>query len=82
MSPTPARAQEMTRVYTVMACLAIVLFVQFVLLFVAVSSFSHGQEGILLATTAGSGLAFAGAAALIRYIVPTRPTHFSRGGSR
>jgi hypothetical protein len=81
MSPTSARAQEMTRIYTVMACLVIVVFAQFVLLLVAVSSAAQGQTGVLLATTAASGLAFAGAAALIRYIVPARPSHLSRGES-
>jgi hypothetical protein len=71
VSPTPeARSHEMTRIYTVMACLVIVVFVQFVLLLVAVLSFSQSEKSVLLATTAGSGLAFAGAAALIRYIIP------------
>ena len=69
MSPA-ARGHEMTRLYTVMACLVIVVFAQFVLLLVAVLSFSQSEKGVLMATTVGSGIAFAAAARLVGYILP------------
>ena len=73
MSPGQARrrkAQEITLIYAVMTCLLIVVVAQFVLLLVSVESFLGGKRQVLVPATLASGLCFAGATWLTRYIVP------------
>ncbi|HSD28556.1 MAG TPA: DUF6755 family protein [Vicinamibacteria bacterium] len=66
------RAQEITLVYAVMACLAILVVLQFLLLSVAVEGFLGARPEVLFPSTLASGACFAAACALIRYVVPRR----------
>jgi len=73
MSPGQARrrkTQEITLIYAVMTCLLIVVVAQFVLLLVSVESFLGGKREVLVPATLASGVCFAGATWLIRYILP------------
>jgi hypothetical protein len=64
------KAQEITLIYAVMACLLIVVVAQFVLLMVSVESFMSGRRDVLFPSTLASGVCFAGATWLIRYVLP------------
>jgi hypothetical protein len=64
------RAQQITLIYAVMMCLLIVVVAQFVLLMVSVESFLGGKREVLLPATLASGVCFAGATWLIRYVLP------------
>jgi hypothetical protein len=65
------KAQQITLIYAVMTCLAIVVMTQFVLLMVSVEVFFGGERQVLLAATLASGVCFVGAGWLIRYILPS-----------
>jgi hypothetical protein len=66
------RAQQMTLVYAVMACLAVVVVLQFLLLGVAVEGYLGGRRGVLLPSTLASGVCLALALRLIRYVGPAQ----------
>ena len=67
------RAQQMSLIYTVMVCLASLVFVQFLLLTVALEGYLSGRGGVALPTALASGLCCAAAYWLLRYIlVPGR----------
>ena len=67
------RAQQMSLIYTVMVCLAILVFVQFLLLTVALEGYLGGRAEVALPTAVVSGLCYAAAYWLLRYIlVPGR----------
>jgi hypothetical protein len=67
------RAQQMSRIYTVMVCLGSLIFVQFLLLTVALEGYLRGHLGVTLPTALVSGLCCAAAYWLLRYIlVPGR----------
>jgi hypothetical protein len=70
------RAQEMTRVYGVMACLSLLVVCQVVLLAVATESFWRGETRVLFAATVASGVMFAGATWVIGYILPRERKNF------
>ena len=63
------RAQQMSLIYTVMVCLASLVFVQFLLLTVALESYLSGHGGVVLPTALASGLYCAAACWLIRYLL-------------
>ena len=67
------RAQQMSLIYTVMACLVSLIFVQFLLLTVALEGYLGGRIEVALPTALVSGLCYATAYWLLRYIlVPGR----------
>jgi hypothetical protein len=67
------RAQQMSRIYTVMVCLGSLIFVQFLLLTVALEGYLRGRIEMTLPTALVSGLCCAAASWLLRYIlVPGR----------
>ena len=70
--------QEITLIYAVMSCLLIVVVAQFVLLLVSVESFLRGERTILIPATLASGVCFAAATWLIRYVLPLSGTERSR----
>jgi hypothetical protein len=63
------RAQQMSLIYTVMVCLAILVFVQFLLLTVALEGYLGGRAEMASPTAVVSGLCCAAAYWLLRYIV-------------
>lgn len=63
------RAQQMTVIYAVMTCLVLLIVIQFLLLMVAVEGFQGGRAGVLIPATAASGVCFAAACWVIRYIL-------------
>ena len=64
------RSQEITRIYAVMTCLAIVVVLQLVLLLIGVESFLRGDKESLMPAALASGMCFATASWLIGYILP------------
>jgi hypothetical protein len=68
VSPQPARrAQAITIVYAVMACLALVVGLQWVLVTAAVEAFRTGHQALLVSALAMSGGCFVASRWLIRY---------------
>jgi hypothetical protein len=63
------RAQQMSRIYTVMVCLGSLIFVQFLLLTVALEGYLRGHIEVTLPTALVSGLCCAAAYWLLRYIL-------------
>jgi hypothetical protein len=63
------RAQQMSLIYTVMICLAILIFVQFLLLTVALEGYLGGRAEVAWPTAVVSGLCCAAAYWLLRYIL-------------
>lgn len=63
------RVQDMSRIYTVMVCLASLLFGQFLLLTVALESHLRGHSTVVLPTAVASGLCCLAACWLIRYLL-------------
>src|SRR5262249_32168464 len=63
------RAQQMSLIYTVMACLVSLIFVQFLLLTVALEGYLCGRVEVALPTALVSGLGCAGASWLLRSIL-------------
>lgn len=67
------RAQQMSRIYTVMVCLGSLIFAQFLLLTVALEGYLRRHIEVTLPTALVSGLCCAAAYWLLRYIlVPGR----------
>ncbi len=66
------REGEMTVIYAVMGSILLLIVVQFLLLVVAVEGFLGGRPGLLAPAAAGSGLCFAGACWLVRYLSSPR----------
>ena len=67
------RVQQMSRIYTVMVCLVSLIFVQFLLLTVALEGYLGGRAEVAWPTAMVSGLCCAAAYWLLRYIlVPSR----------
>ena len=62
------RAQQVTALYAVMACLALLVGVQWILLSVAVDGFLGARHDVLGASTAASGLCFAAACWVFRWL--------------
>jgi hypothetical protein len=62
------RTHQMTLIYTVMACLVSVIFVQFLLLTVALEAYLSRGNGVVSPTALLSGICFVAACWLIRYI--------------
>jgi hypothetical protein len=63
------RAQQMSRIYTVMVCLVSLIFVQFLLLTVALEGYLGGRFAVTLPTALVSGLCCAAAYWLLRYLL-------------
>ena len=63
------RAQQMTLIYAVMVCLVILIFLQLLLLVVAVEGFQGAHRDVVIPATIASGLCFAGGCWLIRYVL-------------
>lgn len=63
------RAQQMALIYTVMVCLVSLIAVQFLLLTVALEGYLGRRAGVVSPTALVSGLCFAAACWLIRYIL-------------
>src|ERR671931_956080 len=63
------RAQQMSLIYTVMVCLVSLIFVQFLLLTVALEGYLGGRIGATLPTALVSGRCCAAAYWLLRYIL-------------
>lgn len=61
------RAQGITVVYAVMACLALIVGLQWVLVSAAVEAFRVGHPALLVCAMAMSGACFAASLWLIRY---------------
>jgi hypothetical protein len=59
----------MSLIYTVMACLVSLIFVQLLLLTVALEGYLGGRGAMALPTALVSGLCFAAACWLIRYVL-------------
>ena len=62
------RTHQLTLIYTVMACLVSVIFVQFLLLTVAWEAYLGRGKGVVSPTALLSGICFVAACWLIRYI--------------
>ena len=62
------RTHQMTLIYTVMACLVSVIFVQFLLLTIAWEAYLGRGNGVVLPTALLSGICFVAACWLMRYI--------------
>jgi hypothetical protein len=62
----------MAVIHAVMACLFLLILVQFLLLMVAVEAFLGARPTVLVPAALGSGLCFAGACWLVRYGIPSR----------
>jgi hypothetical protein len=62
------RAHQMTLIYTVMACLVSVIFLQFLLLTVAWEAYLGRSQGVVSPTALASGMCFVAACWLLRYI--------------
>ena len=62
------RARGMTVVYAVMVAIIILILLQYLLLMVALEDFLSGDRAVLRAAAAGSGICFAAACWLIRYV--------------
>ena len=62
------RSRSMTAIYAVMVAIMILILLQFLLLMVALEDFLSGKRILQAAATTGSGLCFAAACWLIRYI--------------
>lgn len=62
------RVQQMARIYTVMLCLACLLFGQFLLLTVALEGYLGGRASIAAPTALASGLCCMAACWLLRYV--------------
>jgi hypothetical protein len=67
----PRRGQQVTVLYAVMACLVLLVSLQWVLLTVAVEGFLGNQRDLLWPATLASGACFAAACWLIRH-APSR----------
>jgi len=63
------RTQQMALIYTVMVCLVSLIAVQFLLLTLALEGYLGGRAGVVSPTALVSGLCFAAACWLIRYIL-------------
>ena len=63
------RTQQMALIYTVMVCLVSLIAVQFLLLTVALEGYLGRRAGVVSPTALVSGLCFAAACWLIRYIL-------------
>lgn len=66
------REREMSVIYAVMACLVLLILVQFLLLMAAVDGYLAGRWSGLLPAAAGSALCFAASCALVRCVAPRR----------
>src|SRR5262245_26295078 len=66
------RAQQMALIYTVMECLVSLIFVQFLLLTVALEGYLGGRVAVILPTALRSGLAWPAAYLPVRYILLPR----------
>jgi len=66
------RAKEMAAIHAVMACLFVLVLVQFLLLMVAVEAFLGEKPAVLLPAALGSGLCFAASCWLVRSGIPAR----------
>ena len=63
------RAQQLSRIYTVMVCLASLVFVQFLLLTVALEGYLGGRAEVAWPTAVVSGICCTAAYWLLRYIL-------------
>jgi hypothetical protein len=63
------RARSMSLIYTVMVCLVSLIFIQLLLLTVALEGYLGGRGTMALPTALASGLCFAAACWLIRYVL-------------
>lgn len=66
------RERELSVIYAVMACLVLLILVQFLLLMAAVDGYLAGRWPALLPAAAGSALCFCAACALGRCVAPRR----------
>lgn len=63
------RVQQMARIYTVMVCLGCLLFLQFLLLTVALDGYLSGHGTVALPAALASGLCCLAACWLLRYLL-------------
>ena len=61
-------APQMALIYTVMVCVAMLIFIQFLLFDVTLKAYLAGKDQIVLPATIASGLCFAGSCWLIQYL--------------
>lgn len=66
------RGQGMTVIYAVMVSIMILILLQFLMLMVALEDFLSGNRSILSGAAIGSGVCFAAACWLIRYVTLRR----------
>lgn len=66
------REKSMTLIYAVMACLGVLILLQFLLLMVSLEGFLAGKGEVLLPAATGSGFCFGGACLMIRSLAPRR----------
>ena len=72
------RSRGMTVIYAVMVAIMILIIIQFLLLMVALEDFLSGRPTVLSGAAIGSGLCFAAACWLIRYVTSRRVTRGER----
>jgi hypothetical protein len=63
------RARHMSLIYTVMVCLVSLIFIQLLLLTVALEDYLGGRGAMAIPTALASSLCFAAACWLIRYVL-------------
>ena len=68
------RLQQMTLIYTVMVGVTILILLQFLLFQVTLGAYLSGKEQIVWPATGASGLCFAAACWLIRYLLKLKPS--------
>ena len=66
------RSRSLTAVYAVMVAIMILILLQFLLLMVALEDFLSGSRSVLTGAAMGSGVCFAAACWLIRYVSSRR----------
>ena len=67
-SEDAGRAQQMSLIYAVMVCLAMLILLQTLMLNIAVEGYLSGVTKVIFPAAVASGLCFAGSCCLIAYI--------------
>ena len=71
-TPSLHRARQMTSVYTVMLCILILLFLQFLMLAAALDGYLAGKQLFVMPTAVAFGICCAFACKLIGYVLALR----------
>ncbi len=70
-APTPTgadRSQQMSLIYAVMVCVAMLILLQTLMLNIAIEGYLGGVSKVVIPATIGSGLCFAGSCWLTVYV--------------